>query len=88
MWEPYANRGGNSNVVAYTAGDDFIEVVFRDRKAYLYRSPPLPAATVAHMKQLAAIGVGLSGFIQRNDHVKRGFSAKRTVVLSPTSFAA
>ena len=88
MWNRYANRGGKSNVRAYRAGDDFIEVVFRDRKAYLYRSPPLPAATVAHMKVLAARGVGLNGFIMRTPAVREGFAGPRLVRLDELPFAA
>lgn len=56
---------GDSGVVAYEAGPDFIRVRFRNGDTYLYTCESAGAYNVDHMKELAAAGKGLSTFVSR-----------------------
>ncbi len=63
--ERYANRGGDSNIVAYEIEQSSIKVQFGDGSIYLYTSQSAGAANLEHMKQLAKAGQGLNSFINR-----------------------
>ncbi|MEI8570976.1 hypothetical protein U737_18885 [Methylomonas sp. LW13] len=62
---PYRNLGGNSNVVAYEANEDSIQVIFKSGKYrnYLYNSVRPGIAVVERMKSLAVQGYGLNSYI-------------------------
>ncbi len=62
----YGNLSGNSGVVAFEAGADFIKVQFKDGDTYTYTALSAGAQTVARMKQLAQAGRGLATFINTN----------------------
>ena len=51
--ERYANRCGDSNVVAYEAEQASIKVQFGDGSIYLYTSQSAGAKNLEQMKQLA-----------------------------------
>ena len=70
----YANRSGNSGVVAYEIGADSIIVEFVDGWKYLYTCESAGVDNVEHMKLLAARGQGLSGFISSD--VRNGYAKK------------
>jgi hypothetical protein len=59
----YANRNGNSGVVAYEIAADSITVKFAEGWLYEYTNESAGADNVDHMKRLAASGQGLSAFI-------------------------
>ena len=59
----YGNLSGNSGVVAYEIGPDFIRVWFTDGDPYKYTIATAGAFHVAQMKKLAIAGQGLSGYI-------------------------
>ena len=61
----YRNRGGDSGVVAYEIGPDFITVKFSDRSVYLYTYQSAGRANIERMKRLAIDGEGLNSFINR-----------------------
>jgi len=63
---PYRNLGGNSNIVAYEATEDAIQVVFKSgrHRNYLYNSVRPGATVVENMKQLAKQGCGLNAYIK------------------------
>ena len=61
----YRNLGGDSGIVAYEDGADFIRVQFSDGSIYLYNYTTPGANDVEHMKQLAETGQGLNSFISR-----------------------
>ena len=61
--ERYGNTGGDSGVVAYERGADFIRVQFSDGSIYLYTHAVTGSDNVEHMKQLASSGHGLNSFI-------------------------
>lgn len=70
----YANRSGNSGVVAYEIGPDFIQVKFQDGRVYAYTYAKPGASQVEAMKALAASGKGLSTYISQE--VKTNFESK------------
>ncbi len=70
---PYGNLSGDSGVVAYETGDDFIKVQFRHSpKLYVYDSGRPGSSHVNQMQRLAAAGRGLSTYISQ--HVKKNYS--------------
>ena len=64
---PYRNLNGNSGVVAYEVGADFIRVTFNTAGVYRYTDANSGRRNVEEMKGLAFAGVGLATFI--NAHV-------------------
>lgn len=61
--EPYGNLGGDSGVVAYENGPDFIRVEFSDGAIYLYTYASAGSHNIERMKSLAGNGQGLNSFI-------------------------
>jgi hypothetical protein len=59
----YKNVSGDSGVMAYEIGSDFIKVQFSNGAAYVYNHAVTGSHHVEHMKQLAEQGQGLSSFI-------------------------
>jgi len=73
----YSNIGGNSGVVGYKYGADWIEVEFRSGRerfyTYTFKSPG--SHHVEQMKVLAAAGNRLNAYINKN--VKKQYASKR-----------
>ncbi len=72
--QPYANLSGNSGVVAYEIRADSVIVEFTDGWLYSYTYRSAGADNIERMKELAASGRGLSGFISttvRNDYATK-----------------
>jgi len=67
----YANRSGNSGVVAYELGKDSITVEFTGGHRYRYTADSAGASNIENMQALAADGRGLAGFISQ--HVRDCF---------------
>ncbi|KQW45544.1 MULTISPECIES: hypothetical protein [unclassified Roseateles] len=61
----YANRSGDSGVVAYGLGPGWITVEFAEGHVYLYDQGKPGAAAVGEMQRLAQAGRGLSSYISR-----------------------
>lgn len=72
--ERYRNLGGDSGVVAYEIGDDFIRVKFSDGSIYLYTDGSAGSHSIKEMKRLARIGQGLNAFI--NTTVRKNYARK------------
>ena len=70
----YTNRSGESGVLAYELGHDWIIVKFAEGAVYRYDAERPGAAFVAEMKRLAERGQGLSGYISRA--VQKNFAKK------------
>lgn len=66
--ERYANLSGNSGIVGYELGKDFIRVYFSDGSIYLYTYESAGVANIEQMKQLARKGQGLNSFINKYVH--------------------
>ena len=63
--QPYANTGGESNVVAYSVSDASIIVQFRSGKQWFYEYTDASAGAdmVSEMIRLAQAGSGLNSYI-------------------------
>ncbi|MFG6655759.1 hypothetical protein ACG0Z5_14985 [Scandinavium sp. M-37] len=70
--ERYANRNGDSGVIAYEIAPDSIKVQFQDRKVYVYNASRPGQQIVNEMKKLATEGSGLNSYINRI--VRKNFS--------------
>ena len=71
----YGNIHGNSGVIAYETGTDFIRICFQGNETYLYNEIKPGKAKVDQMKLLAEKGQGLSTFISqyvKNQYYKKG----------------
>ena len=64
----YANLSGNSGVVRYRLGEDWIDVQFVNGDRYRYDSGSVGKQRLAKMKQLAVRGQGLATYISRYVH--------------------
>jgi len=69
--QPYKNLSGQSGVIAYEIGEDFIDVKFRERSkdgcdTYKYSYFRPGSQHVEQMKRLALIGLGLNSYINKN----------------------
>lgn len=72
--EPYANYGGDSGIIAYDTGPDYIRVEFSDHSIYRYTYRATGRENVEHMKGLASSGHGLHSFI--NKAVRKSYDRK------------
>ena len=72
--ERYRNLSGNSGVVAYATGDDYIDIRFREDGTYRYTYEIPGREDVEEMKRLAQAGRGLSTYI--STHVKGRYASK------------
>jgi len=63
---PYARHHGNSGVVAYAIGSDYIVVQFKSGDAYLYTAKSTGREQIEEMKRSADAGQGLSAYISRH----------------------
>ena len=70
----YTNRSGESGVLAYELGPDWIAVKFAEGAVYRYDAERPGRPVVAEMKRLAERGSGLSTYISR---VVQGNFAKK-----------
>jgi len=72
--EHYKNLGGNSGVVGYEIGSDFIKVQFSDGAVYLYTHASAGSHHIEHMQHMARSGQGLNSFI--NTTVRKAYARK------------
>lgn len=70
--ERYRNLGGDSGVVEYEIGTDFIKVRFKGSKVYVYDYSSAGRENIKLMKSLAINGTGLNAFIDKS--VKKLYS--------------
>jgi hypothetical protein len=74
MMKRYANRSGDSGVVAYAIGPGSITVRFRGGRVYEYTDERPGPDFVAAMIVLARGGRGLSSFI--SEHVRERYARR------------
>jgi hypothetical protein len=70
----YRNASGDSGVIAYSVGEDYITVRFRDKSEYVYNYEITGKYRVDEMKRLAIGGKGLATYI--NQHVRELYATK------------
>ncbi len=68
----YRDIGGDSGVLSYDYGDDWISVKFKHGGVYTYRSSRIGQPHIVTMKRLADAGDGLNAYINTNRDVKKG----------------
>jgi hypothetical protein len=73
--KPYGNRRGDSGVIAYEYGSNWIRVRFASRGTYKYTASGIGAVNLETMKRLADSGDGLTTFINTHPDVKNGYSS-------------
>ncbi len=69
----YKNLGGNSNIIAFELGDDYIDVQFNKGMIYRYSYISAGILKVNEMKRLALQGHGLNSYIMRNARINYEF---------------
>ena len=72
----YKNLSGESGIISYETGSDFIRIQFEDKGIYLYTEDSSGAEHIAKMKELAEKGRGLNTYI--NQHVRGNYEKKET----------
>lgn len=68
--QPYGDVGGDSGIVAYESGPDFIRVEFGDGGVYVYTHRSAGTHHLERMKVLAAAGRGLNTYLNKHVHKK------------------
>jgi hypothetical protein len=61
----YGNASGNSGVMAYEIGADWIKIKFRSDDSYTYSYTGAGMKNVEEMKKLAVKGEGLATYINK-----------------------
>ena len=72
--ETYKNLGGDSDVLFFEMGNDYIKVEFSDGAIYLYTYASADSHNIEEMKELATDGEGLNSFI--NKYVRKKYASK------------
>jgi hypothetical protein len=72
--EKYGNYGGDSGVLEFENGDEYIKVKFNNNSIYLYSYKKPGSSHVEKMKILAKNGRGLNSYI--NTYVKFQYEIK------------
>lgn len=68
--ESYKDIDGDSGVVGFEVGPDFIRVHFSTGSVYLFTAASAGAQNIEQMKKLARAGNGLNSFIVKNVRTK------------------
>ncbi len=74
--KPYKDINGDSGVLAYEYGENWISVQFKHGGVYSYRSPRVAASHISTMKRLADAGDGLNAYINTHPDVKKGYDPR------------
>jgi hypothetical protein len=70
----YANHSGQSAIITYESGDDYLKVQFNTGQTYTYTYNSAGSGTVEEMKRLAIAGAGLNSYIMR--YAKKSYESK------------
>lgn len=70
----YKNKDGNSGILFYEAGSNFIIISFKGGGTYLYDNVRPGSKHVAKMIELAASGEGLATYI--NKYIRENYAKK------------
>ena len=70
----YKNHTGNSGILAYEIGDDWIIILFQGRGKYLYTHHSNGRTHIEAMKKLAQQGAGLATYV--NKYVRDKYEEK------------
>ncbi len=70
--KPYKDSNGDSGIIEYEYGDNWISLKIKYGGVYTYRSARVGATHIATMKRLADAGDGLNSYINTHPDVKKG----------------
>jgi hypothetical protein len=70
----YGDNNGDSGILAYEYGDDWIRVQFKHGGTYVYQASDIGSAHLNMMKRLADSGTGLTTYINMHPEVRDGYS--------------
>ena len=70
----YKDVNGDSGVIAYEHGEDFIKVQFKNGAVYHYDYASAGSTNIEKMKELAVAGDGLNAFI--NKYVRTSYARR------------
>lgn len=74
VMKPYRNLSGESGVVGYEIGRNFIRVRFKSNQDYRYDLGRVGRKHLDAMQKLAEAGKGLATYINAHPVVRDGFS--------------
>jgi hypothetical protein len=74
MVKPYRNLSGDSGVVGYEIGRNFIRIRFKSKEDYRYELGRVGRKHLDAMRKLAESGKGLATYINAHPEVREGFS--------------
>ena len=72
----YRDINGDSGVLGYEYGDDWIMVTFKQGGTCEYRAFRIGHAHISNMKRLADAGDGLNAYINTQPDVRGGYTSK------------
>lgn len=72
--ETYKNLGGDSGILYFEIGSDYIRVEFDDEAIYTYTYASAGEYNIEEMKKIATSGEGLNSFI--NKYVRKKYASK------------
>ena len=72
--QEYRHVGGETGILAFEIGTDFIRVEFEDHTVYIYTYASAGSFAVERMKELAVKGEGLNTFI--NKYTRKNYERK------------
>ncbi|MCK5122993.1 MAG: hypothetical protein KAQ87_02500 [Candidatus Pacebacteria bacterium] len=72
--ETYKNLGGDSGILYFEIGNDYVRVEFDDEAIYTYTYASAGEYNIEEMKKIAISGEGLNSFI--NKYVRKKYASK------------
>lgn len=74
--KPYRNLSGDSGVVGYEIGRNYIRIRFSSNDDYTYEAGRVGRKHLAELQRRAAAGRGLATYINAHPEVRNGFSRR------------
>ena len=68
--QEYGNQNGNSGIVGFEIGNDYIDVEFKNGGIYRYRETVIGKLAFLNMCAAACIGNGLNAYINQSVRAK------------------
>jgi hypothetical protein len=74
--KPYRNVSGDSGVVGYEVGRNYIRIRFKSNHDYTYEAGRVGRRHLTEMQKRAEAGQGLATYINAHPEVRDGFSRR------------
>ena len=82
---PYGNGNGNSGIIGYEIGDDWMDIEYANGGIYTYSEKNVGEVNFLKMKVLAMEGSGLNAFLNKSVRV-RGRRRYSAAVSAPVEY--